>query len=144
MKIAHEPEYIDDLIVNIKKIDEVRLFNYMLSIFLRFQVRTWLRNKINRDDKNKCLLITGPAGCGKSTTVRLLCDELDIACVEFELESGFKTFSDFQNKYDTEFNETQINSFRNFIAESQSKTVERSARTRKLILIRELPVTMIK
>uniref|UniRef100_A0A7E4VL95 Cell cycle checkpoint protein RAD17 n=1 Tax=Panagrellus redivivus TaxID=6233 RepID=A0A7E4VL95_PANRE len=64
-----EPREVEDLAVHPQKIQEVR---------------TWLTAKRHLGKTNKSLLITGPAGCGKSSTVKVLCDELDIEVVEYE------------------------------------------------------------
>lgn len=49
------------------------------------KIRTWISswsNKINESkargkEKSKCLLLSGPPGIGKTTTIRLLCQELN-------------------------------------------------------------------
>ncbi|KAI6184068.1 hypothetical protein M3Y97_00556700 [Aphelenchoides bicaudatus] len=123
----HEPEDISELIVNKKKIEEVR---------------TWMQNKIQNEFGNKLLLITGPSGCGKSSTVRLICDELDIEFTEFEFGSQLNA-NDNLDLEDGIVQESQLDAFRNFIIRSQNKTVEGRSRTRKLIIVKELPVMMI-
>lgn len=111
-----------------------------MCIFITFkiQVRTWLRQKINVDDDKKCLLVSGPAGCGKSSTIRLLCDELDIDFVEFDLERRFNMKENWDSESDL-YDEAQVKLFREFVWKAQSSTVETRARTRKLIIIKELP-----
>lgn len=102
-----------------------------------------MQNKIQNEFGNKLLLITGPSGCGKSSTVRLICDELDIEFTEFEFGSQLNA-NDNLDLEDGIVQESQLDAFRNFIIRSQNKTVEGRSRTRKLIIVKELPVMMIK
>jgi cytidylate kinase len=89
------------------------------------------------------LLITGPAGCGKASTIRLLCDELDFDFVEFDIETRLNAVDE-EYFDDNTFMECQLSSFCNFIISSQAKTIESRSRTRKLIIIKELPLMMIR
>ena len=46
-------------------------------------VRQWLQESLNGATYKKLLILTGPAGCGKSTTIRVLAKELDLELVEW-------------------------------------------------------------
>jgi len=61
----HIPQSVSDLAVNVKKVEEVR---------------HWLRDRLG---KRGMLVLTGPAGCGKTACVRALCGELGVHIEEW-------------------------------------------------------------
>ena len=53
------------------------------------QVRTLVQNRMNEEQSHKTILLTGPCGCGKATSVKLLAKELGIDMLEFDDASEF-------------------------------------------------------
>ena len=69
----YAPINIGELAVHKKKVDEVR---------------HWLRSVYGGSTSKSVLILRGPAGCGKSTTVSLLARELDIHLQEWKSSSS--------------------------------------------------------
>lgn len=64
----HKPKQIEDLVVNCKKIEELK---------------TWLKYAISDGNSSKILLITGPPGSGKTVTLQVICNSLNLQVIEW-------------------------------------------------------------
>lgn len=116
------PKVTEDLAVHSKKIAEVE---------------TWLHcNVINRGGSlAKFLLITGPAGSGKTSTVRVLCRKLGINLTEWvnPVDHDFEMFRGLN----------QAGKFSEFLTESKWNSLFSNG-SKKAILIEEFPNVFIR
>ena len=127
---TNTPKSSDELAVHIKKISEVKM---------------WLENnsKISKSDKNKgILLLTGPAGSGKTATIKALCGELNIYIQEWSAPMENSTFDfDSDKKFD-EFDNVPYSghkkNFELFMARANRFAVLGTT-TSKIILIEDIP-----
>ncbi|KAJ3323620.1 Cell cycle checkpoint protein rad17 [Boothiomyces sp. JEL0866] len=93
----HQPMFTVELAVNKKKID---------------QVRNWMQAVIRNTHPN-ILVLSGPAGCGKTATVKCLAKELKCELIEWENITDASIFdSVFDSKFDVE---TTADNFCNFM-----------------------------
>ncbi|KAE9552215.1 hypothetical protein FO519_004559 [Halicephalobus sp. NKZ332] len=113
-----EPKDSDELAVHPKKVKEVR---------------EWIEEKIKCDKGPKLLLITGPCGSGKTTTVKVLCHEMGIELVEAEHQEG--------GEFD--FNSMEIEKadsmFFAFMRSCEYSSVSSRQSKKRLVLIEHLP-----
>lgn len=121
------------------------------------QLRAWITDRITGRQTNNCLLVTGPCGCGKATAIQLLCDELDLDLIEFELEARVngqtaQTSSyNYSNQATNHAGDSQIvhnvahmDALKSFLIDTRQMTMDTRTRTRKLLLIKELPDALYK
>lgn len=91
---------------------------------------------MSESDSPKGLLLTGPPGCGKSTTVKVLCTELGIEVLEFDAN---------QHEYELTYSgdellETSMLSlFVQFLRHAEFVSIEKQSLSHRLLLIEQLP-----
>uniref|UniRef100_A0A914Z4Q6 Cell cycle checkpoint protein RAD17 n=1 Tax=Panagrolaimus superbus TaxID=310955 RepID=A0A914Z4Q6_9BILA len=118
-----EPKSVEDLAVNSKRIEDVK---------------EWIRGMMKPPDKrSKILLLTGPCGCGKTTTLKLLCNDLGVDFLEFDLpqEGEYNDFSEFD--YYTESKPLEV--FEKYIKSCEFTSTEPGASKHRLLCIENLP-----
>jgi DNA polymerase III delta prime subunit len=59
------------------------------------ELKTWIRNKIDNREKNRCLMLTGPPGSGKLTSVLSVCSHLNVSVIEWRNNSAADDDFDF-------------------------------------------------
>lgn len=84
---------------------------------------------------NKTLLITGPCGCGKTTTLKAICNELGIEVCEYDGNQEYE----FNYKGDEIWEKSSIEIFTQFLRNSQFGSIERMSLKHRLLLIEPLP-----
>lgn len=87
--------------------------------------------------------MTGPTGCGKSTTIRVLCEDLGYDLIEYEQNQALQTFTDANGELQMH-EQNQMEAFSSFIRTSSKKTLGQSAKSRKIVLVREIPNVFVK
>lgn len=116
------PKATEDLAVHSKKIAEVQ---------------TWLQQNVISGGGSlaKFLLITGPAGSGKTTTVRVLCKKLGINLTEWvnPVDHDFEVFRGLN----------QAGKFSEFLTESKWNSLF-STGIKKVVLVEEFPNVFIR
>ncbi|XP_048256560.1 cell cycle checkpoint protein RAD17-like [Haliotis rufescens] len=136
----HKPSNKGDLAVHKKKVDDVE---------------TWLRDRTKSAPKHGApiLLLTGPAGVGKTATVQVLCKELGLEVQEWTnpiqpsynseqlLPSAYNSFA--HSRLDTGYSESQVTQFKNFLLRankySSLQIGDSHSSSHKIIFIEELP-----
>lgn len=128
------PKTVQDVAIHQKKVADVKM---------------WLRSALDAeaiDDSNKKIAVfSGPAGCGKSTLIRLLAQEQNIKLHEFvPLEDGLMPEDEIKNHT---FNFSQIKQFTSFLMDcrryaNQRRGIQSPSEVedvKGLILVDELP-----
>ncbi|KAH7727297.1 CRE-HPR-17 protein [Aphelenchoides avenae] len=100
------------------------------------EVNKWLRAKMAECGSSKGLLLTGPPGCGKSTTVKVLCAELGIEVLEFDATQHEYELS---NTGDELWETSVVNLFVQFLRRAEFVSIEKQCLTHRLLLIEQLP-----
>ena len=117
--VKHVPKNSSDLAVNVKKVSEIK---------------SWLRFNVT-SKKPGILLLTGPPGCGKTATLKVLATELQGSIQEWSNPTENVAYSQ-------DFSEipyvSQTNSFRNFMIRAGKYKLLGGGR-HKFILIEDLP-----
>uniref|UniRef100_A0AC34FT82 Cell cycle checkpoint protein RAD17 n=1 Tax=Panagrolaimus sp. ES5 TaxID=591445 RepID=A0AC34FT82_9BILA len=117
-----EPKNVEDLAVNSKRVEDVK---------------DWIQSMMTAEKRRKILLLTGPCGCGKTTTLKLLCGDLGIDFLEFDLpqEGEYDDFSDFD--YYTESKPVEV--FEKYIKSCEFISTEPGAPKHRLLCIENIP-----
>lgn len=113
-----KPKVRSDLVVNKKKIEEVE--NWLL--------------KVKRKGQSSILLLTGPSGCGKLTTLKILCSEMKINLIEW--------LPQVSRKYDPENRESYqslVSIFEDFISRATRYSNVLNSMSSRLIVIKDIP-----
>ncbi|XP_046544815.1 cell cycle checkpoint protein RAD17-like [Haliotis rubra] len=142
----HKPSNKGDLAVHKKKVDDVE---------------TWLQDRTMSTPKHvivprmepPILLLTGPAGVGKTATVQVLCKELGLEVQEWTnpiqpsynseqlLPSAYNSFA--HSRLDSGYSESQATQFKNFLLRankySSLQIGDTLSSSHKIIFIEELP-----
>jgi cell cycle checkpoint protein len=118
------PKTVADLAVHPKKINEVEL---------------WLQNNVCNKPKNcqtaRFLLITGPTGSGKTSTIRVLCDSMSVDLSEWvnPMDQDFEVFR----------GPNQVTRFAEFLTEAKWNSLF-SHGNKKIILVEEFPNALMR
>lgn len=67
-------------------------------VCLFFQLSRWMQNKKERYRGCKRLLLTGPTGSGKTTAVKVLCNQLKFELIEWNCAESYEIFYDPEGK----------------------------------------------
>lgn len=116
------PQIADHLAVNPRKINEVK---------------QWMQKKRGRRRGCKLLLLTGPTGSGKTATVRVLCEELELELIEWNSPECCELFYNPEGD-EVIFEENQVQSFSKFLKSADRGSIEQSA-LQKVVLVEQLP-----
>ena len=121
------PRISSDLAVHYKKVSEVK---------------SWLETQNSMFQKKGILLLTGPAGCGKTATVKTLCNELSFYVQEWSNPTEITTY-DPSRSYSNEFDQVQYighkKSFELFVARANRYAALGTQQSAKIILLEHLP-----
>lgn len=98
----YSPSTVEDVAINPKKVSDVRLW-----------LRSALCNDGGDDDMRKIAVLSGPAGCGKSTLIRLLAKENNLKVHEFDVVEDVPF--GFEEDNPRVLNLTQIRQFESFL-----------------------------
>ncbi|XP_067677591.1 cell cycle checkpoint protein RAD17-like [Haliotis asinina] len=136
----HKPSNKGDLAVHKKKVDDVE---------------AWLQDRSKSTPKHGApiLLLTGPAGVGKTATIQVLCKELGLEVQEWTnpiqpsynseqlLPSAYNSFA--HSGLDIGYSESQVTQFKNFLLRankySSLQIGDTLSSSHKIIFIEELP-----
>ncbi|XP_018575821.2 cell cycle checkpoint protein RAD17 [Anoplophora glabripennis] len=115
------PKTIEDLAVHSKKIEDVQ---------------KWLiLNVLNQEMKNKFLLLSGPSGSAKTTTLKVLCKKLSISVLEWVNPT---------DKVDEPFKRTsQMKRFMEFLIDSKWNPLFESENSKKITFVKDFPNAVI-
>ena len=123
--VKHVPSKPIDLAVNVKKVGEIK---------------SWLQLN-TASNRPGILLLTGPPGCGKTATVKVLAKDLQASIQEWSNPTENVAYSqDYNNDIPYV---SQTNSFRNFMIRAGKYKLLGGGR-HKLILIEDLPPFAIR
>lgn len=81
------------------------------------------------------MLLTGPCGCGKTATLKVLCRDLDIEVLEFEPAREFETSNDAEEVWE----ESEVKIFRRFLRLAEYFPIDGASVTQRLVLIEQVP-----
>ncbi|XP_053208316.1 cell cycle checkpoint protein RAD17-like [Panonychus citri] len=132
------PTSKNDLLVNVKKISDVEC---------------WFKSLYGKRSSgpNLFLIVSGPSGSGKLTTIKILAQERDIETIEFVEMSFIKDIfsveeDDNNNSYgDQIYNRSQIDNMKNFLVQANvTSIVNKKPKNKRLIIIKDLPSTLLK
>ena len=124
--VKYVPSKSIDLAVNVKKVGEIK---------------AWLQQN-TASKRPGILLLTGPPGCGKTATVKVLAKELQASIQEWSNPTENVTYSQDYSADDIPY-VSQTNSFRNFMIRAGKYKLLGGGR-HKLILIEDLPPFAIR
>lgn len=131
------PVSLDELAVHKRKVAEVR---------------TWLTDVLGAKARKRLLLLKGPAGSGKTTTVSLLSKELDIDVHEWKNPTGSMSTADGLSSATAQFDDFvgRTGTFGSLAFDSQvpaaqpASSSSRTGRKQQLILVEEFPNTFTR
>ena len=124
--VKYVPSKSIDLAVNVKKVGEIK---------------AWLQQN-TASKRPGILLLTGPPGCGKTATVKVLAKELQASIQEWSNPTENVTYSQDYSADDIPY-VSQTNSFRNFMIRAGKYKLLGGGR-HKFILIEDLPPFAIR
>ncbi|KAJ8936004.1 hypothetical protein NQ318_009685 [Aromia moschata] len=116
------PKFITDLAVHPKKIQELE---------------EWLKLNVLRTEMKYAplLLITGPTGSGKTSTINILCKKIGISITEWvnPVDQDYELFR----------NSGQLNNFMEFLSESKWNSLFDTGNNKNLTLVKDFPNAVI-
>lgn len=120
------PKTVADLAIHPKKIEELE---------------EWIEE--SGEYENSILLLTGPAGSGKTTTIKLIAKNMGFDVIEWITPMDVE-WSELGDSENGTFSENQVDKFRDFLfrASRYSSLLEKD--TKKLIIVEDLPNTFFK
>ncbi|GAM37385.1 hypothetical protein TCE0_023f07266 [Talaromyces pinophilus] len=128
----YAPIFIEHLAVHKKKVADVR---------------EWLSAALSGRSRHKILVLHGPAGCGKTTTVSLLSEELKFDIVDwkspFSTDTGNGQYTSLSAQFDDFL--SQLNGFSGLdLGDSSAPSVPKQASParKRVILIEEFPANL--
>uniref|UniRef100_A0AC35FG21 Cell cycle checkpoint protein RAD17 n=1 Tax=Panagrolaimus sp. PS1159 TaxID=55785 RepID=A0AC35FG21_9BILA len=119
-----EPKSVEELAVNTKKITEVT---------------EWIQSMMTPAKARKILLLSGPCGTGKTTTLKLICAELGVDFLEFDLPQEGEYNDDEFNKFDNYIESKPIEVFEKYIKSCEFISTEPGALEHRLLCIENIP-----
>ncbi|XP_015785911.1 cell cycle checkpoint protein RAD17 [Tetranychus urticae] len=132
-----KPTSRSDLLVHPKKISEVDC--WLTSIF-----------GTRSSNPKLFLIVSGPSGSGKMTTLQLLARERGIKTIEFSEVSYVKEIFSVEDEKSYSYgehlnNRSQSENVRNFLIQANVKSiVDKSPKNKKLLVFKDLPFTLVK
>ncbi|XP_073956878.1 rad17 checkpoint clamp loader component isoform X2 [Choristoneura fumiferana] len=120
-----DPVTVEDLAVNNKKIQDIY---------------DWIKSNIGKND-GEILLLTGPVGCGKTITVRIIAAKHNIKVTEWITPLDIEMPTEYG---DYEFKEKQSTKFLDFILNAANFTSLLDNNSTKLVLVEDLPNTFLR
>ncbi|XP_021694694.1 cell cycle checkpoint protein RAD17 [Aedes aegypti] len=131
------PKSVADLAVHFKKIEEVQ---------------QWFRtyDRVKGTDPAAILLVSGPAGCGKSSTIKTVAGELGYEVSEWTTPVDVDLFYhnyDFEGgtREDVTFRESQREQFDSFLYKtSRYCSIFEGASDQKLLLVKDIPNVFLR
>ncbi|XP_026324407.1 cell cycle checkpoint protein RAD17, partial [Hyposmocoma kahamanoa] len=120
-----DPKTVEDLAVNNKKIQEVE---------------EWVKT-VCRINSSDMLLVTGPVGCGKTATLRMLADKYHIKVTEWITPIDIEIPTEYG---DYEFKEKQSTKFLDFILNAANFTSLLDNNSSKIVLVEDFPNTFLR
>lgn len=129
-----QPKTIDDLAVHPKKIEEVL---------------NWFKSCESHDEKTSekyapMLILTGPAGSGKTATIRTIAQHLSYEISEWITPVDIELIKFHQQNTDDTFMENQIEKFSEFLFRSSRYASVLDHLNKKLILVEDFPNIFLK
>ncbi|KAH7399323.1 Rad17 cell cycle checkpoint protein-domain-containing protein [Pyrenochaeta sp. MPI-SDFR-AT-0127] len=131
------PVLLDELAVHKKKVADVR---------------TWLTDVFSGRERKRLLLLKGPAGSGKTTTMSLLAQELGIMMHEWKNPTGSMSTSDHFMSATAQFDDFvgRTGTFGSLAFDEPAQAVQQTSsssqksRQRQLVLVEEFPNTFTR
>lgn len=123
---SFEPKTIDDLAIHPKKIEEVQ--NWLLHCNV-------LRNK---NLPAQICLITGPAGSGKTATIKVLAKNMKYQLVEWINPTDLDTITSLGDQ-ENSYAQSQIDLFKSFLFRSSRYKSVFESNDKRLILVEDFP-----
>ncbi|KAF7281881.1 hypothetical protein GWI33_004082 [Rhynchophorus ferrugineus] len=117
------PQSTADLAVHSKKIQEIE---------------GWIKFALNSKEKKhtQFLLITGPTGCGKSTTILTICKSINVKVIEW--------INPVDIDYELLKGPGQIAKFLEFFIESKYNSLFDETNVQKILLVKDFPNVFVK
>ncbi|XP_058835626.1 cell cycle checkpoint protein RAD17 isoform X2 [Topomyia yanbarensis] len=131
------PRTVTDLAVHPKKLDEIQ---------------QWFRtyDRVRDSEPVAILLVSGPPGCGKSTTVKTIAEDLGYRVAEWttpaDMDLFFHDNYDFENdRQETTYRENQQKLFDKFLYKtSRYCSIFETAAEQKLLLVKDFPNVFLR
>ncbi|KAI0301597.1 Rad17 cell cycle checkpoint protein-domain-containing protein [Multifurca ochricompacta] len=120
----YEPRSLEDLAVHKRKVDDVR--RWLAEAF----------SEIGLSKHRRLLILSGPAGSGKTATLRVLAREMDFEIAEYKNNTNSTQFSALTGEPST--SDTQ-DTFATFLNRAGSYTSVFTSARRRLVLVEDLP-----
>lgn len=120
----YEPQSLGDLAVHKRKVDDVR--RWLVEAF----------SEQGRSERRCLLILTGPAGSGKTATLRLLAKEMNFEIIEHKTHVNTFQVSAFTSEPSAS---DTPDAFANFLARAGAYTSIFTNARQKLVLVEDLP-----